>query len=108
MSIKKISKIQPESFEFSKENLLEAENEIKKYPKDRKASAILALLFLAQKQNDNWIPLAAIKYVAKFLSLNSKLSGCSLAIFFILIYQFLQKLYPLILKQQEHLLTYDL
>ena len=67
MSIKKISKIQPESFEFSKDNLLEVENEIKKYPKDRKASAILALLFLVQKQNDNWIPLAAIKYVANFL-----------------------------------------
>ena len=67
MSIKKISKIQPESFEFSKDNLLEAEKEIKKYPKDRKASAILALLFLVQKQNDNWLPLAAIKYVAKFL-----------------------------------------
>ena len=70
MSIKKISKIQPESFEFSKGNLLEVENEIKKYPKDRKASAILALLFLVQKQNDNWIPLAAIKYVAKFLGVS--------------------------------------
>ena len=69
MSIKKISKIQPESFEFSKENLQEAENEIKKYPKDRKASAVLALLYLVQKQNDNWIPLAAIKYVAKLLSI---------------------------------------
>jgi len=67
MSIKKVSNIQPESFEFSKDNLLEAEKEIKKYPKDRKASAILALLFLVQKQNDNWIPLEAIKYVAKFL-----------------------------------------
>ena len=70
MSIKKISKIQPESFEFSKNNLLEAENEIKKYPKDRKASAVLALLYLVQKQNDNWIPLAAIKYVAKLLSIS--------------------------------------
>ena len=69
MSIKKISQTQPESFEFSKENILEAENEIKKYPKDRKASAILALLYLAQKQNDNWIPLAAIRYIAKFLDL---------------------------------------
>ena len=67
MSIKKISKIQPEYFEFSKDNLLEAEIEIKKYPKNRKASAILALLYLVQKQHDNWIPLAAIKYVAKFL-----------------------------------------
>ena len=69
MSLKKISKIQPESFEFSKDNLLEAENEIKKYPKDRKASAVLALLYLVQKQNDNWIPLPAIKYVAKFLEI---------------------------------------
>ena len=70
MSIKKISKIQPESFEFSKDNLLEAENEIKKYPKGRKASAVLALLYLVQKQNDNWIPLAAIKYVAKLLEIS--------------------------------------
>ena len=67
MSIKKISKIQPELFEFSKENLQEVENEIKKYPKDKQASAILALLYLVQKQNDNWIPLAAIKCVAKLL-----------------------------------------
>jgi len=69
MSEKKISKIQPESFEFSKDNLREAENEIKKYPEGRKASAILALLYLVQKQNDNWIPLAAIKYVAKLLGI---------------------------------------
>ena len=69
MSAKKITKIQPETFQFSKENLQEAENEIKKYPKDRKASAVLALLYLVQKQNDNWIPLSAIKYVAKLLSI---------------------------------------
>ena len=69
MSIKKISKIQPESFEFSKDNLQEAENEIKKYPKDKQSSAVLALLYLVQKQNDNWIPLAAIKYVSKLLGI---------------------------------------
>ena len=69
MSIKKISNIQPESFEFSKDNLQEAENAVKKYPKDRKSSAVLALLYLVQNQNDNWIPLAAIKYVAKLLSI---------------------------------------
>ena len=67
MSIKKISITQPESFEFSKDNLQEAEKEIKKYPKGKKASAVLALLRLVQKQNDNWIPLAAIKYTAKLL-----------------------------------------
>ncbi len=69
MSIKKISETQPESFEFSKDNLHEAENIIKQYPKNRKASAVLALLYLVQKQHDNWIPLAAIKYVAKFLEI---------------------------------------
>jgi len=68
MTVKKISKTQPETFEFSKENLTKAEHEINKYPKDRKGSAVLALLYLVQKQNDNWIPLAAIKYVAILLS----------------------------------------
>ena len=67
MTIKKISKIQPELFEFTNENLQKAKSEINKYPKKREASAVLALLNLAQIQNDNWIPLAAIKYVAKLL-----------------------------------------
>ena len=69
MSLKKISKHQPELFEFSKDNFLKAENEIKKYPKDKKASALLALLYLVQDQNDNWIPLAAIKYIAGLLDM---------------------------------------
>jgi NADH-quinone oxidoreductase, E subunit len=29
----------------------------------------MPLLYLAQRQNDNWIPLAAMKYIAKFLSM---------------------------------------
>ena len=69
MSIKKISKEQPDLFEFNNQNLKIAEIEIKKYPKNRKASAVLALLYLVQRQNDNWIPLAGIKYVAKFLEM---------------------------------------
>ena len=69
MSIKKISKIQPELFEFTDNNLKKAEIEINKYPKEKKASAVMALLYLAQKQNDNWIPLTAMKYIAKFLEM---------------------------------------
>jgi NADH-quinone oxidoreductase E subunit len=69
MSIKKISKFQPESFEFTKEHLEEMEKEINKYPKNKQASAVMALLYLAQKQNDNWLPLSAIKYVAKKLEM---------------------------------------
>ena len=68
MSIKKISKTQPEKFEFTPENLSEAEIEIKKYPNEKKASEVLALLYLVQEQNNNWIPLAGIKYVAKLLN----------------------------------------
>ena len=70
MSIKKISKIQPDTFQLNNENLEKAKIEIKKYPKGKKASAVLALLNLVQKQNDNWIPLAAIKYIAKFLEMS--------------------------------------
>jgi len=69
MSKKNVSKIQPELFEFTNENLKKAEKEIKKYPKGREASAVLALLYIVQSQNDNWIPLAAIKYVSKLLSM---------------------------------------
>ena len=69
MSLKKVSTIQPEFFEFTKDNLEKVELEIKKYPKKRKASAVMPLLYLVQSQNDNWIPLAAIKYVAKYLSM---------------------------------------
>ena len=29
----------------------------------------MALLYIAQKQNDNWIPLIAMKYIAKFLDM---------------------------------------
>ena len=69
MSIKKVSKSQPDSFEFSQENSKKANKEINKYPKERKASAVMALLYLAQYQNKNWIPLAAIKYVSKLLNM---------------------------------------
>ena len=69
MSLKKVSKEQPDKFEFSKDNLVLAEKIIKKYPRERKQSAVMPLLYLVQKQNDNWIPLVAMKYLAKFLNM---------------------------------------
>ena len=69
MSIKKISKEQPTSFEFNIKNLEEAKKIIKNYPEEKKQSAVMPLLYLAQKQNDNWIPLVAMKYIAKFLNM---------------------------------------
>ncbi len=69
MSIKKVHTEQPEKFEFNSENLKMAEEILKRYPKKNSKSAVMPLLYLAQRQNDNWIPLAAIKYVSKYLSM---------------------------------------
>jgi len=70
MNSKKVSTQQPDSFEYTEENILIAEQEIKKYPKEKKGSAVIALLYLVQKQHDNWIPLSAIRYVAKYLNIS--------------------------------------
>ena len=43
--------------------------QILKYPEGKQQSAVMALLYIAQKQNDNWIPLVAMKYIAKFLDM---------------------------------------
>ena len=42
---------------------------VSKYPKGKQQSAVMALLYIAQKQNNNWIPLAAMKCIAKFLDM---------------------------------------
>ena len=69
MAVKKISKVQPEKFEFNKKNKETADSIIKNYPSGKQQSAVMALLYLAQKQNDNWIPLSAMKYIAKYLDM---------------------------------------
>ena len=69
MSIKKVSKEQPDKFEFNPKNLEVANKIILNYPKGKQKSAVMSLLYIAQNQNENWIPLAAIKYISKFLSM---------------------------------------
>ena len=69
MSIKKISNEQPSDFKFNNKNLEEAKKIIKNYPEGKQQSAVMGLLYLVQKQNNNWIPLVAMKYIAKFLSM---------------------------------------
>ena len=69
MSLKKIHDIQPKEFKFSGENLKKAEEILKKYPKKNKKSAVMPFLYLAQRQNENWIPLSAMKYIANYLSM---------------------------------------
>ena len=69
MSVKKIHKDQPENFEFDDKNMQAAIKIVSNYPEGKQQSAVMALLYIAQKQNDNWIPLVAMKYIAKFLDM---------------------------------------
>ena len=69
MSVKKVHDDQPKEFKFSTENTKRVEEILKKYPDKNKKSAVMPLLYLAQKQNENWIPLAAMKYIANFLAM---------------------------------------
>ena len=69
MSLRKPAKEQPENFEFNSDSLEAAKIIIAKYPEGKHQSAVMALLYIAQKQNDNWIPLIAMKYIAKYLEM---------------------------------------
>ncbi len=60
---------QPADFEFSAENLAKARTIIAKYPDGRQQSALLPLLELAQRQNENWLPRAAMEYVSDLLEI---------------------------------------
>ena len=69
MSLRRPSKEQPENFDFNPASLEAAKLIIAKYPKDKQQSAVMALLYIAQKQNSNWIPLAAMKCIGKLLDM---------------------------------------
>ncbi len=56
-------------FAFTPENDAMAKTIIARYPEGRQASAVMALLDLAQRQNDNWLPPEAIEYVANYLDM---------------------------------------
>ena len=69
MSLRRPSKNQPDNFEFNPSSLESANDIISNYPEGKQQSAVMALLYIAQKQNNNWIPLAAMKYIGKFLDM---------------------------------------
>ena len=69
MSVRRLADKQPESFAFTPDNQAWAEKEIGKYPPGRQASAIIALLWRAQKQNNYWLPRPAIELVARMLDM---------------------------------------
>jgi NADH-quinone oxidoreductase subunit E len=69
MSVRRLAENQPEAFAFTRENEGKCEEILQKYPEGREASAVIPLLWLAQKQNDYWLPKAAIEKVAQKLDM---------------------------------------
>ena len=68
MSVRRLAAEQPASFEFTQENMAWARKQISKYPEGREASAIIPLLWEAQKQNGGWLSEPAMRYVADMLN----------------------------------------
>jgi NADH-quinone oxidoreductase subunit E len=69
MSVRRLADVQPASFAFTPENEAWCEKIIGKYPEGRQASAVISLLWRAQKQNDYWLPRPAIETVANMLGM---------------------------------------
>jgi len=68
MSVRRLAKEQPASFEFSKDTLKQAQWWMSKYPSHRKQSAVIPILWLIQKQ-DGWVSEPAIRVVAQMLNM---------------------------------------
>lgn len=68
MSVRRLHAEQPDSFAFTEENVSWATGQIAKFPEGRQASAIIPLLWQAQKQA-GWLPEPAIRYVADMLDM---------------------------------------
>ena len=58
-----------EPFEFSEWSRKEADRHIARYPQQRKQSAVMPLLDLAQRQNGGWLPEGAVEMVAGMLGM---------------------------------------
>ena len=56
-------------FNWNPENLKEIELIKSKYPKERIQSAVMPLLYLAQKQNDNWLSSECIEKISETLNM---------------------------------------
>lgn len=69
MAVRRLAETQPADFAFTAENMAWARAQIAKYPEGRQASAVIPLLWRAQKQAGGWLPRPAIEHVADMLSM---------------------------------------
>jgi len=68
--INSIKNNEKDLFEWSETNFLKAKKIIEKYPSERKQSAVIPLLDLAQRQNKGWLNKKALEKVAETLSMS--------------------------------------
>jgi NADH-quinone oxidoreductase subunit E len=68
MSVRRLSKTQPDSFAFTPESQAKVDWWIAKYPAGKQQSAVIPMLWLAQKQ-EGWVSEPAIQLIAKTLAM---------------------------------------
>jgi NADH-quinone oxidoreductase subunit E len=68
LSVRRLAKEQPASFSFSPQNLEKARWWMAKFPPGRQQSAVIAVLWLVQKQ-EGWVPEPALRVVADLLGM---------------------------------------
>ena len=68
MSVRRLAKEQPASFAFSKATKAKADWWISKYPENRRASAVIPILWLVQKQ-EGWVSEPAIRAIGELLGM---------------------------------------
>ena len=61
--------LQPRVFKFTSLNSKKIVLILKAYPEEKKSSAVLPILDLAQRQNKNWLSIAAMRTVADLLEM---------------------------------------
>lgn len=68
MSVRRLAAEQPDSFAFKKDVMEEVRWWLAKYPPERKASAVIPIMWLAQKQ-EGWVSEPAIRAIAQMLDM---------------------------------------
>jgi NADH-quinone oxidoreductase subunit E len=68
MAVRRLAAVQPESFEFAPETMKAAKRWMANFPAGRQQSAVIAILWLVQKQ-EGWVSEPAIRAVAGLLGM---------------------------------------
>ncbi len=69
MQEQKDNNLEEEKFRFTEQNREETKKILARYPEDKKQSAVLPLMTMAQTQNGGWLSKGAIEYVAELLDM---------------------------------------